>query len=283
MIIEMGELLFCNEPIAALPYYIEGISWNVYSLEELCYYIENNTYLLERDFMTEELCAWIANEIHNQKLAERLRDIMRMDGRLSEYVLAILAECGYCPKESVREILRVLREMEEKSDFECNKVRADRLMEKEKYLSSIYEYKRLLEANDAGAQPPSLIGNIWHNLGTAYARLFLFREAIHCYETAFELNQNPESLHEALAAYRCLKDESGYEALVQAKGLSEDESLRIKTEVSNASRSERMQAFEKELESIVQLKADGKRSEYQKRITDTVFRWKEDYRRICRI
>lgn len=283
MIIEMGELLFCNEPIAALPYYIEGISWNVYSLEELCYYIENNTYLLERDFMTEELCSWIAFEIHNQKLAERLRDIMRMDGRLSEYVLAILAECGYCPKESVREILRVLREMEEKSDFECNKVRADRLMEKEKYLSSIYEYKRLLEANDAGAQPPSLIGNIWHNLGTAYARLFLFREAIHCYETAFELNQNPESLHEALAAYRCLKDESGYEALVQAKGLSEDESLRIKTEVSNASRSERMQAFEKELESIVQLKADGKRSEYQKRITDTVFRWKEDYRRICRI
>ena len=28
----MGELFICNEPIAALPYYIEGISWNVYSL-----------------------------------------------------------------------------------------------------------------------------------------------------------------------------------------------------------------------------------------------------------
>ena len=44
----MGELLICNEPIAALPYYIEGISWNVYSLEELCYYVENNTYLLSQ-------------------------------------------------------------------------------------------------------------------------------------------------------------------------------------------------------------------------------------------
>ena len=61
----MGELFICNEPIAALPYYIEGISWNVYSLEELCYYLENNTYLLENDFMNEELCTWIGKELKN--------------------------------------------------------------------------------------------------------------------------------------------------------------------------------------------------------------------------
>ena len=107
-------------------------------------------------------------------------------------------ECGYCPKDTIKEIIRLIREMEEKSDFECNKVRADRLMEKEKYLSSIYEYKNLLESNDAGQQPPQLIGNIWHNLGTAYARLFLFQEAVHCYEKAYALNGNEESLKENL-------------------------------------------------------------------------------------
>ena len=180
----MGEILICNEPIAALPYYIEGISWNVYSLEELCYYIENNPYLLEKDFMTEELCTWIGKEVKNIKLAEQLRDIMRMDGRLSEFVLALLLESGYCPKDTMKEIVRIVREMEEKSDFECSKVRADRLMEKEKYLSSIYEYKSLLESNEAGEQKKELIGDIWHNLGTAYARLFLFQEAINCYEKA---------------------------------------------------------------------------------------------------
>ena len=45
-------------------------SWNVYSLEELCYYIENNTYLLEKDFMTEELCTWVGKEIKNEKLCK---------------------------------------------------------------------------------------------------------------------------------------------------------------------------------------------------------------------
>ena len=31
----MGELLLCNEAIAAMPYYIEGVAINVYSIEEL--------------------------------------------------------------------------------------------------------------------------------------------------------------------------------------------------------------------------------------------------------
>ena len=55
----MGELILCSHPIAAMPYYIDNISLNVYSLEELCYYIENHLYLIEADFMSEELCLWI--------------------------------------------------------------------------------------------------------------------------------------------------------------------------------------------------------------------------------
>ena len=279
----MGEILFCNQPIAAMPYYIEGISWNVYSLEELCYYIENNTYLLEKDFMTEELCTWVGKEIKNEKLAERLRDILRMDGRLSEYVLAILVECGYTPKDTIREVVRLIREMEEKSDFECNKVRADRLMEKEKYLSSIYEYKNLLESDDAGEQPPQLIGNIWHNLGTAYARLFLFQEAIHCYERAYYLNNQEESLKASLMAYRCLKDEDGFMHTAKANGLSEEEITRLKNELSIASRSEATKKFEEKLEAIAMMNENGQKSEYQKAISNIIFNWKEEYRRICRI
>lgn len=251
----MGELFICNEPIAALPYYIEGISWNVYSLEELCYYVEHNTYLLEKDFMNEELCTWIGKEVKNLKLAERLRDIMRMDGRLSEFVLALLVECGYCSRETIKEIVRIVRDMEEKSDFECNKVRADRLMEKEKYLSSIYEYKRLLDSNEAGEQSKELIGNIWHNLGTAYARLYLFQEAMHCYDKAYALNGNPESQMAIQMAGRCLNHD-------------------IEVENSN---------FTDKLEAIAVLNTREHRSQYHEAVSDVIFNWKEEYRRICRI
>ena len=279
----MGELFICNEPIAALPYYIEGISWNVYSLEELCYYVEHNPYLLEKDFMTEELCTWIGKEVKNLKLAERLRDIMRMDGRLSEFVLALLVECAYCPRESIKEIVRIVREMEDKSDFECNKVRADRLMEKEKYLSSIYEYKNLLNSNEAGEQSKELIGNIWHNLGTAYARLFLFQEAIHCYEKAYVCNQNLESMKECLMAYHCLHDEEGLILTAEKYQIEEDVIQGIRNEISIASCSIETEVFGKKLDTIALMNTSSQRKEYHKAISNIIFEWKEEYRRICRI
>ena len=37
----MGDLILCNQQLAAMPYYIENVSLNVYSLDELCYYIKN--------------------------------------------------------------------------------------------------------------------------------------------------------------------------------------------------------------------------------------------------
>lgn len=58
----MGELILCSQQLAAMPYYIENVSLNVYSLDELCYYIKNNTCLLDADFMDDELCDWVENE-----------------------------------------------------------------------------------------------------------------------------------------------------------------------------------------------------------------------------
>ncbi len=279
----MGELLICTGPIAAMPYYIEGISWNVYSLEELCYYIETNTYLLEKDFMNEELCTWIGKEANNLKLAEKLRDIMHMNGPLSEFVLTLLVECGYSSKDTIKEINRLLQEMEEKSDFECNKIRADRLMEKEKYLGSIYEYKCLLESNEAGEQSKELIGNIWHNLGTAYGRLFLFKEAASCYEKAYKYNGNQESLKEGLMALACMKDRLIFADFVEKYQMSDTMVQSVVNEIELVRSCEEKNWFESRIDNLAELSLTGSRQKYHKEISDIIFNWKEEYRRICRI
>ena len=43
----MGELLLCRFKTAETPYYLENYSVNIYSLEELCYCMEQNPYLIE--------------------------------------------------------------------------------------------------------------------------------------------------------------------------------------------------------------------------------------------
>ena len=278
----MGELLLCNEPIAAMPYYMESIGINIYSIEELCYYISANTFLLDKDFMNEELCTWIEKEAHLQKLAIALRDIMHGNRILSAFIEQILNSCGYCTRQEIIETVSVIRQMEEKSDFECMKLRADKLMEKKRYLSSIYEYRRLLDKEEVKSEKPPLIGNIWHNLGTAYARLYLFEEAAKCYETAYSLNENVESVKECLFAYRCLNDEE--QLLEKAKGFGLDDVglCEIRNELSIASRAEEIVAFEEKLQELEQLQKENK-SEYRQAVIQIIFDWKENYRKISKI
>ncbi len=279
----MGNLLLCNQQIAAMPYYIDGISVNLYSIEELCYYIANNTYLLDREFMCEDLCTWIEKELKMVDLADKLRECLTVNGALSDFVLEILKSCAYCKNEQIVNICSLLREMQEKSDFECDKIRADRLMANEKYLSSIYEYKRLLDSEDAGQEDPVLVGNIWHNLGTAYARLFLFQEAITCYRNAYEKNKNEESLREELFAYRCLHDEAGFIKAARENQLDDAAMQAIRSELTSVSRSEEVLEFEKKLEKIAELPETGKRTRFQDEISAIIFKWKEDYRKISRV
>jgi tetratricopeptide (TPR) repeat protein len=261
-----------------MPYYVENISVNLYSLEELCYYITHNAYLLERDFMCEELCTWVEKELKLVQLADRLRDILREQGKLSDFVRIILNENGYCLPNEIRDVCEVILEMEEKSDFECSKIRADRLMEREKYLSCIYEYKRLLDSEDAKNENALIVGNIWHNLGTAYARLFLFEEAAGCYRKAYQRNQDYASLKAELFAYRCMHDEPAFTRTAMENNLDDTAMQAIRNELTVLSRGEETSRFEEKLEQIVQMKAQGNYTRYKLALQEIIINWKEDYR-----
>ena len=48
----MGSYILCQVKRASMPYYIENISTNIYSIEELCYYFYHNIYLLDETILT---------------------------------------------------------------------------------------------------------------------------------------------------------------------------------------------------------------------------------------
>lgn len=149
-------------------------------------------------------------QMHRVELAQKLRENIRTEGKLSDFVFAILQDTAYCTMKEMQEIVFAVRQMEQKSDFERDKIRADQLMEKEKYLAAIYRYKHLLDEADTKETGEVLRGNLWHNLGTAYARLFLFEEAGRCFEKAYALNKQKESLRECLMCCRCRHDEEAF-------------------------------------------------------------------------
>lgn len=186
----MGELLLCSQELASVPYYIENMAWNVYSLEELCHYLKHNIDLVELSFMDKELIGWIQAELKMPALSRRLMKILEEEKGLSEFALTLAGSCNYCTREELEEMKSRLAAFENKSEIECRKIRTDRLLEKKRYGACILKYQKLLEEPEAEGE---LEGNIYHNLGTAYAGLFFFKDAADCYGKAYEKNRNPVS------------------------------------------------------------------------------------------
>ena len=279
----MGELLLCHETIAALPYYIEETGINIYSMEELSYYISGNVYLLDHSFMCESLCTWVEKQMHRVELAQKLRENIRTEGKLSDFVFAILQDTAYCTMKEMQEIVFAVRQMEQKSDFERDKIRADQLMEKEKYLAAIYRYKHLLDEADMKETSEVLRGNIWHNLGTAYARLFLFEEAGRCFEKAYAFNKQKESLRECLRCCRCRHDEEAFAEIAKRYQVEERKQQEIRNEISIACKSEKLEQFESHLEELAQRTGGVQRAKAKKEVMDVIVQWKKEYRRSCKV
>ncbi|WP_455721015.1 hypothetical protein [Agathobacter sp.] len=273
----MGELLLCNESIAAMPFYLEGVSINVYSIEELDYYIMNNTFLLDKSFMSRELCAWIENQAKLPKLAGNLRMIISTNGRLSAFVDEILRNTGYCSASERKQIHDTLSDLEEKSTFECSKLRADRLMENEKYLSSIFEYNKLLASEEAKTADSVVCGNIYNNLATAYARLFLFETAAGLYKKAYTLNKNRKSLWSCLYAYKCMDDDTHFKKIVNEYGVSDDEITSLENVLNGFYSADADSKTDEQLKQLNDLQANDKAA-YSEKISDIILRYKEDYR-----
>lgn len=277
----MGELILCNQVMAALPYYMENASLNVYSLEEVCYYIEKNLYLIDVEFMSEELCTWIEKQLGMKQLAEELRNIIYQDGKLVDFVSRLLMECRYCDRDMTKHILQVLQEMQNMSVYECGKMRADRFMTNHRYVNAVLEYRRLLQNEEEAKKNPVLTGAIWHNLGVAYARLFLFDMATKYFLKAYGYHQKHESLMEALASCKCGKNIDELEKIQRAYGISDEERDEAAQSWRELSRSEEIVAFEQKIDEIFD-EMDGAIEENPEMV-QIIEEMKQEYRKNERI
>ena len=281
----MGALLLCNCPIAAMPYYIETLSLNIYSLEELCYVIEHHPFLLDEGFFDDELILWIEREVGEGELAEGLRQSLRKEQGITKLVELILNATGYLSYDAGMRILSQVREMQHKTVFERRKMRADRYVENKKYINALLEYRRILQMEEECKKNPVMCGNIWHNQGTVFARLFLFREARECFEKAYQYHMNMESIYEAMAACRYLGEDDELAKLAKLHGISESEVAQLSERWTSISRCDAIVNVEEEIDTLFAGENDFFREislEENKALMQLLCDWKVEYQKNCR-
>ena len=234
--------ILCQTKRAKLPYFIENISTNVYSIEELCYYLYHNLYLIDQTIMNEGLCSWIQEELELPALAAKLRSKISKFASAEDIVYPVFKEINYLTYEELKELNVRLQKMNEETPAMREKQKADALMENEMYVHAIQVYQNLLEREDLEEIREGMTEKVYHNLGCAYSYLFQMEKATEYFRKAYEGSRSREALEAYLIAFGMTRTSSEYEKMAKSIGTEKEVLQNIR---------ERLQEFSKTPELVV--------------------------------
>lgn len=207
----MSGYILCETKKAEIPYFIENISTNIYTIEELCYYLYHNLYLIDETIINEGLCSWIQEELDLPKLAAKLRPNLGKYASAEDILYPIFKEINYLTYEELRVLNGRMKKYEEEPLPVREKQKGDALVENKMYVTAIHVYQTLLERDDLEISRAGITESILHNLGCAYSYLFQMEKAVEYFFKAYEQNHSRKALVTYFLAFRIIRTPIEYE------------------------------------------------------------------------
>lgn len=210
----MGSLILCHEKKAREPYYIASIRKNIYTLEELCFFLCNYIYLADEQLLIEPLFIWIENELEMKELADLLRQNSMQYASVSQMIMEILKASGLYAAGSLEKLRDTLTKLTNLKDIEKQKLKADNLLKSNEIGQAIVIYRNILYGEADETVEKNFYGQVYAALGAAYGRLLLYEEAAGMYEAAYQICEKKWMLQAYLYACKKYMEPSAYQTLL---------------------------------------------------------------------
>ena len=267
----MGKIILCRGKKADTPLTVLQTGVKLYTAEELCYYIYNNIYLIGQDFIDDNLISFL-DETGEKELAERVRKLKETGGSLAQIFVIILKTIDYYSVAEIEQLKEILNTLGKQSVCERLKARGDGYLNAGYYFAAVRCYESIIKDYKGKDLLAADYAKVYHNLGTAYARMFMYDKAVIYYDEAYRTGQHEESK-------KC-----GIAALIMAKkdkepvnvDADEDEYV-VQKELETLMDNARCSDEYRELEDIARLKADGNLAQYNRAVDERLDRWRTAY------
>lgn len=251
----MGSVILCRKKKAKNAYEITRVHRKIYTLEELCYYLSRNLYLIDSTIMNEQFCDWLEQELHLQELANNLRDALLDHCGREQFVSLIMRNSNIYSTGDLKRIEDVLSKIKDQKEVERRKNKADNLLRNGEVEEAILAYQAILRDERDLTVQEQFYGKVYACLGAAFGRAFLYKEAMEMYDQAFQICNDPMMVKSYLYAAKRSMDSTDYKLLL------------AKSEV-----------FEELDEIIMQETVKVQKRLHFKPSVETLERWKNNYR-----
>ena len=204
----MGSLILCHKKRAKQAYEITRVHIRIYTIEELCYYVCNNLYLIDYTIMNRQLCEWLDSELDMTALADKLGDELSKNCSEEQFVLTLLRGSDIYAQSEINKIQGVLESLQNQKEVEKIKYKADTLLESGEYSAAILVYQSIIHAEWDDSVEKRFYGHVYGCLGSAYGRLFLYEESALAYKEAYQICEETDLLKAYLyCCYRAYPEE----------------------------------------------------------------------------
>ena len=157
----MGNVILCVGSYAETPYYLERSGVRIFCIEELCFFLRENSLLLDPEIMKPELAEWVKLECALPELAKEMKRYLKEKRTINEYVNLIMKGAHYCTESEWKEIDRLITESKNWNSNERMKGRTDYHFQNGKYLYALRAYEALY--HDLKQEDPLLAAKVLHN------------------------------------------------------------------------------------------------------------------------
>ncbi|MCR5255804.1 MAG: hypothetical protein K6D96_07700 [Acetatifactor sp.] len=265
------------------PYCISGLQKRIHSIEELCFVINENAFLIDSGLMDEKLVEWIGSNLGLEDLARDLLTMVRNKSSLSSFVSLIMDYVGLYDESTVKHIDKVLKEGAGLSGLEKRKRQIDFMLNAGSILAAIKQYELLLEkCDEENRQSADFVDKIkaavLHNEGVAYTRIFDYVKGGECFKKAYDYQPDPVHYKSYIACKKFSLTDREYLDFVAENSEGYEYSVWLEKNLVDLQVSFNSSDEREKVNRLLDLRID-KKQEYYEEIDKLTVRLKEMYRR----
>ena len=273
----MSKIILCTSKTAETPFTFLNTKVEIYTYEELCFYIYNNTVLISKSSLSDKLFEWIRDELGMDELADKLIGMMNKTAYAQDLLIEILSAGNYYTIEEIKNYAEAWQKYRKLDRLQKAKLKADGYLAYRRYIKAATFYDDIIDEIEEGTDPVFL-GNIYHNRGVAAANNMDMEEAKEYFLKAYELNDNPDSMKSYFYIVAITSDTSTLRTEIRNQGLPDDYLEEIMAEIGESKDDVREMTIFAMLQRAAYNKMNKDMTDYDKRMDIILSELKDDFR-----